>query len=361
MAQSSRWIVVGLVCAGLMRQVATQATTTANCSQNLWTFNERHQSPCLVAAALLQACAGAAFNVPPILPGNVYSGPVAGGSNPCICSSVSFSMFAGCQACQGGSNAEWDLWKVNCTSSDISLSEFPLTIPANVTVPTWAYLPITASGIWDLTAALDNEEAGAPDVSAGGPMPTIPLSSTLSSSSIFSTPVSSLGLPTPSPTPAADTARHSSAAVIAGGVVGGVVGILLLCVAGLAYYRWKKHAGMEAPSSVWKGEKIDFGGVTSPAPVPSLGYGIGVMEPPPKLYDPADPSTFPATPDFSLPGYHRTGTVPVSSVASDPFSPVSPTNTATSLQHGRNLSNGTTSSVTSLGAQRAGYYGNPEI
>lgn len=41
------------------------------------------------------------FEVPALLPGQVYFGPQLGFGNPCTCSTVTYSMAMACGACQG--------------------------------------------------------------------------------------------------------------------------------------------------------------------------------------------------------------------------------------------------------------------
>jgi hypothetical protein len=120
-----------------------------------------------------------AFNVPPLLSGQQYTGPLLGFANLCTCSTVTYSMVAACGFCQGGiwdtcvtsifiqhSSAllrcrRWTAWKFNCSPANISISScvalsrsravtlnllhlrFPISIPPGTTVPSWAYLDVT--------------------------------------------------------------------------------------------------------------------------------------------------------------------------------------------------------------------------
>ncbi|KAF8487545.1 hypothetical protein JB92DRAFT_1508378 [Gautieria morchelliformis] len=147
--------IVAVILAGsrLAVRVAAQATTTAICTTATWTFNQEDVSPCLVAASLQAVCKAGTFSIPALTPGLHYTGPLAGFSNACTCSTVTYSMVAACAACQGGIIDTWTDWETNCTASQISLSSFPLTIPLGTTVPSWAYLDVTTTGAWDATAA----------------------------------------------------------------------------------------------------------------------------------------------------------------------------------------------------------------
>ncbi|KAF8576241.1 hypothetical protein K439DRAFT_677871 [Ramaria rubella] len=193
------------------RTVVGQAMSNVTCTTDLWTFNQLGQSPCLVAAALQVACAGATFNVAPLQPGKEYSGPSPGQASPCVCSTVTFSMISACGVCQSGSIASWSAYKANCPASQISISQyvntfrffpfgclslsssfhflgsrpfaivltlkthspctrFPLTIPTNFSIPDWAYLNVSINGIFDPAAALNNHTNCKPLPFLGSPM-----------------------------------------------------------------------------------------------------------------------------------------------------------------------------------------------
>lgn len=119
------------------------------------------------------------WTIDPLSPGSQYSGPVAGQSNKCQCSTVVFSMVAACGACQAGSVARcvrpalaphcsftFDIAgthgkqivhrviypldrKYHIVSSSAPDSQFctairfPVGIPSGISVPSWAYLNVT--------------------------------------------------------------------------------------------------------------------------------------------------------------------------------------------------------------------------
>ncbi|KAF8468656.1 hypothetical protein JB92DRAFT_3059041 [Gautieria morchelliformis] len=276
-----------------------QVTSSATCVTDTWTANQEGVSPCLVAAALQGACNAGRWNINPLPIGSQYSGPLGGQSSKCQCSTVTFSMVSACGACQEGSIATWASWKTNCSSSDISISSFPITIPAGFTVPAWAYLNVTAKGIWDPTDALNSHNSSAPDSSAVSATATATVTPTSSSS------LNSTGVPAPNSN-TSSSKSSTNAGAIAGGVVGGVVGLALVGL--IAFFFWRRRRAATAPPSAqFAGistltEKL---GLTGPSP----SYGgfqtpaLPMQTAPLKLYDPSDPSTFPASPSPSLPVY----------------------------------------------------------
>ncbi|KAF8524012.1 hypothetical protein JB92DRAFT_1495761 [Gautieria morchelliformis] len=200
-------------------------TTNATCITDFWTYNQEQQSPCLVAAALQSACNGGKWSVPALASDQAYGGPKMGESSPCQCSTVVYSVFSACAACQGALVNPWTDWMTNCSASDISISRFPLSLPSGFTVPAWAYLNVTASGTWSANASLISHDSGIPDGSG---------TATSTTASSTSTSITS--------------ATHSSTkslnpGTIIGPVVSGVLGSL-----GYVLYR-KKIRGKCASSS----------------------------------------------------------------------------------------------------------------
>jgi hypothetical protein len=81
------------------------------------TYNSIEQNPCTVAAFLLSTCNGGSqssfscttsqpylrtgYNIQPLPQGYSYTGPTAGTSNTCKCSTVAYSLLSACDACQG--------------------------------------------------------------------------------------------------------------------------------------------------------------------------------------------------------------------------------------------------------------------
>ncbi|KAF8514088.1 hypothetical protein BU17DRAFT_94777 [Hysterangium stoloniferum] len=256
------WVsaVVGIA---YIHRISATATTEAICTADLWTFNKDSVSP--FASDLQAACSGGIWDTPALTLGLSYIGPKQDQANKCTCSTVVYSLISACGACQGGTIITWSQWSLNCTSSDITLSQYPLTIPQNTSIPSWAYLNVTGTNVWDPSAAFADHNSGAADSTA------VP---------------SATGIPT-------STGKKSNpAGPIAGGVVGGVVGLALIAV---GVFVLMKRRNVVRPVSGGEKEKIDL--AASPSfhggyPSPSFQMHTD----PHKLYDPSDPSTFPRSP-----------------------------------------------------------------
>ncbi|KAF8587080.1 hypothetical protein K439DRAFT_1631062 [Ramaria rubella] len=285
---------IAIVGAGLAWQVVAQATTSVTCTTELFTENKEGDSPCLVAAALQGVCTDGIFNIPPLAPGRIYTGPLIGGSNVCTCSSVTYSMVAACGACQGAEVEFWSEWITNCSTSQVTVASFPQPLPQGVTVPAWAYLDVMTGNMWSATEAENVEAEDLPDSSASGPLPTShPVTSNLPGTNSGG---SKLNIP-----------------AIAGGAAGGGVALILIAVFIFIFIRRRNRrsrAALSKGAAGVYGEKVNFPGPGSgypsdpiPVSVPYYGNSMATPEPAPtvqsdipKLYDPADPSTFPDLP-----------------------------------------------------------------
>ncbi|KAF8514092.1 hypothetical protein BU17DRAFT_94783 [Hysterangium stoloniferum] len=280
-------LVIAVVSLASTHRSSAIATTSVTCTTDEWTFNEDNLSPCLVASALQATCSGGSmFLVPlpfssfahassdwtiaPLDPGLQYAGPYVGQSNKCVCSTVVYSLVSACGACQGRGITTWSQWSLNCTASDITISQYPITIPPAISIPSWAYLNVTIPDVWDPTEARAAHDSGKPD-STAAPSATAPASTG----------------------PSSERSNHTGA--IAGGVVGGVVVLALIAIGVFVLMRRRNTAPQTASS---RGEKLYM--AASPAT-------FHAMASPPlsaqKLYDPSDPSTFPIHPSPTLPPY----------------------------------------------------------
>ncbi|KAI9570445.1 hypothetical protein HD554DRAFT_2018193 [Boletus coccyginus] len=254
-------------------------TSTASCLSSFdWMSNSKGQNPCVVAAYLQGACNDGQFTVDPLPNGTHYTGPYADESNPCQCSSVTYSTVSACGLCQNRTIISWTVWDTNCTT--IYPGVFPPGVPAGTAVPQWAYQDVTTSDLFNVTLAQsvgDNPESiGSNPQSTGSVNPT----STAASAS------------TPTGTDTASSGSSSDTAAIVGGVVGGVVGLALIAGAVVFFVKRKKRS-QTPPSGQFAAAP------TSPAS-PSAVYTDTTPFAPqmvqPRLYDPSDPSTFPASP-----------------------------------------------------------------
>lgn len=245
------------------------------CTTDLWTVNDRGQTPCLVAAVLEAPCQGGDI---------VYIGPLANNSTLCQCNTVTYSLVSACAACQGQRFISWSQWIANCTTSNVSIATYPLRLPTSVQVPSWAYLNVTIDDFWNATASLNNHNADSLQ--------------NLTSTSTSTNPGPSRSTVTPSitsliPTLAGPTGFKSvRPGVIAAGAVGGFLFVACLAIAALVL---KGKARKDAQSKPGGLEQTE----ANPYSLSMPGGGLA------RLYDPADPSTFPPTPPFEYraPGF----------------------------------------------------------
>ncbi|KAG6867242.1 hypothetical protein C0993_005300 [Termitomyces sp. T159_Od127] len=240
-------------------------TTTAQCASNFnWTLNSKGQSPCLIAAYLGGVCNnGAVFNIAPLGADKVYVGPTVAQANQCLCSGVFYNLVSACADCQGRDWLPWSEFNFNC--STLYPTIFAGDIPSGTSVPHYAYLDPTPDDKFNATAAMQPAVLDAPESTA---------------------PPQSTGT---SPSTASESS--SKAGPIAGGVVGGVVGITL--IAALVFWWTRRRRARTAPSA-----EVDLASAvrTSPPPMSFTTAPSSFSAPMPsqRLYDPSDPSTYPA-------------------------------------------------------------------
>ncbi|KAI0341920.1 hypothetical protein BDW22DRAFT_218707 [Trametopsis cervina] len=137
----------------LVARVAAQ-TSSAVCMPAFgWMNNSKGQTPCLVAAYLASACdtPSVVDTVDALVPGNEYELPPGPIATVCRCNTVYYSAISACAACQNGSYVTWTTWKEACVSSIVD--QFPKDIPQDTAVPAWAFLDVTTSNRFNLTAA----------------------------------------------------------------------------------------------------------------------------------------------------------------------------------------------------------------
>lgn len=192
-----------------------------------WAFNSLKQTPCLVAAQLESICSGpVGVNAIPV--GNRYLGPTFAAATPCICSTVTYSLISACAGCQNRTFTTWTNWIVNCPFTEIVI--FPQPIPPNVDVPSWAYLNVSLTDVFDPVAAQAN-------ITHTLPTPTTAQPSTSSASSSIAQSSQT------------STSNHSNAGAIAGGVVGGII-FLAAVALGALWFVLRRRRG-------WKNRAID--------------------------------------------------------------------------------------------------------
>lgn len=221
----------------------------ATCTAEMWTFNSKAQSPCVVATALERVCnPTAAISMVPLRVNYHYPGPRKSTETPCICSSVYYSLVCACAACQTRRALKWTPFTENCSS--VNTGRFPQSLPQGYPVPHWAYQDVVGQDGWSRTnAQLDK----GPEESA--PPPPTPTTTPVDAST--STPVSSSTTSTSSQTttssPAGSSAKKSDTGVIVGGVVGGVVALALIGAFVFIFLTRRKHqrdkASTQLPAS----------------------------------------------------------------------------------------------------------------
>lgn len=331
------WDVPTLALFALLSTVRAQHTE-AQCSVTSlsWSFNSIGQSPCLIAAFMANPCStNDDYDVPAIGPGFHYNPSQV--PSICECSSVVYSLYSACAACQNATIGPWTTFIMNCTKTEPD-GQYPLAIPPGTALPAWAYQLVTTSNRFNLTLAQ----------SVGDSPENITAPSTTSSSQAASrtTPAGSTP-PGQTTEPGSDNSNDGGSSTkktpvgaIVGGVVGGIGGVVL--IGGLIAFfliRRKKNQGGTTPPGEGYGQYHEdqyrvspFAGSTAPvvgagagggtrggaassSPPPSSGGGgapLGAYTaayhpvPNPVLsarpYDPEDPSTFPPTPG---PGGHN--------------------------------------------------------
>ncbi|KAG9015012.1 hypothetical protein FRB94_007084 [Tulasnella sp. JGI-2019a] len=277
-------------------------TTNAVCATNhTYLYNQGGQSPCLITAYLENACApvGGNWNVGALGPNQNYVGPYVEGANYCSCSSVVYSMISACAACQNDLWIPWSTWSTNCTTNITTIGQWPLDIPVGTEIPAWAYQNVTLHDTFVLANAQATTGIGPESTYYGTPTASINPHSSSSTAAAATAPITANI--NPNPTQVSTTSGGSKTPV--GPIVGGVIGgIAVLFLAGVLIYlilRNKKRGA--ANSEMPLVDQQSHAGMTEDSSLPA-GYGVSYPSPtsgltsPQKLYDPADPSTFPGTP-----------------------------------------------------------------
>ncbi|KAA1469436.1 hypothetical protein DENSPDRAFT_878916 [Dentipellis sp. KUC8613] len=245
-------------CVFLMLWVAREVVAQVSapqCSAGWdWMYNSLHQSPCVVGAYIASVCNNGLFSVVPLPSGQHYVGPEAGLSSPCLCNTVSYSLFSACDLCQGGFPTTWSDWHLNCTAVSPD-GVLEVDIPNSTKVPQWAFQNVTATNMWSNATAF------------------------------------SVGDGVESPAPSAINSSHGKSNVgpIVGGVVGGIGGAILLAGAiGFFIIRQRRRRlSHTAPSALYAQESLN-----NLNPNKAV-YPVAGPEVPRRYYDPSDPATYP--------------------------------------------------------------------
>lgn len=254
---------------------ARAQVSAPNCTDSSygWSYNSLSQSPCFVAAYLAAVCNNGTFTIPALLPQHSYTGPNGQDNDDlCKCNTVLYNLISACDACQGEPWIAYSTWTINCTSV-VTPGTFPEPIPEGTRVQKWAYLDPTTGDSWNETAARLTGDS--PEVTGSGS--SIPTSTKNSQSTVTPQTASSAS------SSSSSSKSSSNTGAIAGGVVGGVVGAAL--IAGIvSWYAIRRRRARSAPSAAYIGQN-DMGQAAVP-------YPLTIDTP--RLYDPSDPSTYPA-------------------------------------------------------------------
>ncbi|KDQ18175.1 hypothetical protein BOTBODRAFT_29515 [Botryobasidium botryosum FD-172 SS1] len=213
-----------------------------------WMDNEEGQSPCVVYAYLQASCLAGNWTVPALPQNAAYMPPSPMQANACTCSSVTYSTMAACGTCQGSVYTGWGAWIQNCNPTVTNAGKFVSTIPANTSVPKWAFIDPTTSGTFNLTLAQEMAAQHQPDIRGSD---------------------GNINTSTDKPK------SHSTTAIaIAVGIVGGLVFLVALggTIAFLFYKRRKRLREVE---------KLDIDMVTTGAPTIYEDYSRSTSVPPP--------------------------------------------------------------------------------
>ncbi|KAJ6497045.1 hypothetical protein C8R47DRAFT_1113632 [Mycena vitilis] len=266
----------------LITLVASQSSNVTTCIPLYqWSINTKDQTPCLIGAFLESVCEGP-VQVDTIPQGTHYIGPPTANATLCRCSTVTYSLISACAGCQDRRFISWTDWSVNCPQ--VEVGQFLQTVPANLVVPSWAYLDVTkTNNTFDPVLAANQSSASA------------------SISSTSSSPTTS-SIPSVSPPSTPVLASHkSNAGAIAGGTIGGIAAAAL---AGLAVLFWLRRRNRSLDQSGHS--PSDFS--TSPPPMHEYESGRTAASPmsiSPFPYesfpkDMSESGTFPGSPDTSV-------------------------------------------------------------
>jgi len=232
--------------------------------------NEEGQSPCLVSAYLEGSCLTGHWTVPALPAQQAYNPPSAGQANICTCSTVTYSTMSACGACQTGIFISWGSWASNCAANLKTVGGYPPTIPANTSVPAWAFIDPSSTSTFNQTQAKEIADQHQPDVrgSNGNSHPGAPAS-------------------------AGGKSHNSNTGAIVGGVIGGLV-LVALFVTGISYLLYNRRKRLQAQTTHQPQAIQTMGTLTSYEPSDT------VSSPMPPDRSPTAPP--PYVPHSSLPG-----------------------------------------------------------
>ncbi|KAB5593414.1 transmembrane protein [Ceratobasidium theobromae] len=300
-------------------QVAAQAWSNATCVDQLWSINSRQQSPCLVSAYLSAQCTTDNYwGVPEIGTEGPYSPPSGTYANLCRCNSVQWNLLSACSMCQGGPSGTWQEWITNCTQAVTTVGDYPLPVPAGVSIPHWAYYDFTATGVFN--AVIASQQSG-PESSAVASATSATAVNTRQAGGGSATAVAS---PSTTLYPTGSSSKSSGSSnigAIVGGAVGGVLGLALIGVIAFFLVRKGKQTKDTTPASQYPQSNYDPSMYQPSLAAPMMGQyqpGVqhpGMMSPPPvseyKSYDPSGTPSMYST-NGTAPPAHYAESIPYS-------------------------------------------------
>ncbi|OJA18120.1 hypothetical protein AZE42_10803 [Rhizopogon vesiculosus] len=142
---------------------AQASSTTVTCLSSFdWMNNSLGQNPCLVASYLTSECLNYTLTIAPVTPGGTPISPNLDptsydNANDCLCSTVTYSVYGACHACQNATVESWSVWSFNCFTSLTHHSVYPLNIPNGTAIPHCAYLDVTDDMFNTTAAQLDGD------------------------------------------------------------------------------------------------------------------------------------------------------------------------------------------------------------
>lgn len=241
-----------------------------------WSFNSVGQSPCQVAGYLGSVCSGGSFQIPSLgstTEADEYDLSLSLQNN-CTCSSVYYNALSACAGCQGADWLTWGEWKTNCSTVYLV---YPNPIPSGTAVPNWAFQSLSDATSFNATEA---QRAGDLPESTAPASPTSSLSSPTAGSSTSAAATSSSSSSN-------NGKSKSNAGAIAGGVVGGLVFVGAVAILAFLLVRSRRRRReIHRPSSP---------GLLDDNVIPRPFLINRPSSPPPRFYNPSDPSTFPSS------------------------------------------------------------------
>jgi len=271
---NSRSAAIGtLLALGVLCFLPSVQAANADCKANWgWSYNSKAQNPCQVAASLEGPCFGQPnFELQPLKPGNFYVNPKK--ATPlrkrCGCNTVIFSLYMACTLCQNSTNTRtWTGWSQFC--DNVYVTQYPFDIPQGATVPRWAYLDYTKEDKFNPTFA---ESVGRdPEV-------------TPTASSTTNPPPTATDPSNGGDQEGGNGGSMRNVGAIAGGVIGGIAGLVGIAALVIFFLRRRRRRRQEA-------HVIDLDLATAGGQWETTA--LENTHKTQRLYDPSDPSTFPA-------------------------------------------------------------------